>query len=114
MSDDAYDNLASATGFDWDAGNAPKVRSRHNVGPGECEQAFFSEPFIVAADVAHSKLERRWRALGRTVAGRHVFIIFTMRGTLIRVISARNMNRKERLQYAQAQKRSEAHSDIQD
>lgn len=89
------------------------VRARHDIGPGECEQAFFSEPFIVAADSKHSKDERRWRALGRTVAGRHVFIIFTMRGTLIRVISARGMNRKERREYAQAQERIETDTDVQ-
>ena len=97
--------LASATGFDWDAGNALKVRARHQVEPGECEQAFFVEPFIVAADAKHSQREARWYALGRTFANRHLFLVFTMRGSLIRVIGARTMNRKERRVYAQVQTR---------
>jgi hypothetical protein len=111
VSEDIYAQLATATGFDWNVGNAPKVRARHDVDPGECEQAFFSEPFLVVADVTHSATEQRWRALGQTLAGRQVFLVFTMRETLIRVISARNMNRKERREYAQAQKRTETDSD---
>jgi uncharacterized DUF497 family protein len=99
--------LDSATGFDWDAGNAPKVQARHQVEPGECEQAFFVEPFIVAADAPHAQQEARWYALGRTFADRYLFLVFTMRGSLIRVVSARPMNRKERRVYVQAQTRRE-------
>lgn len=99
--------LASATGFEWDAGNAPKVRARHHVEPGECEQAFFVEPFIVTSDAKHSQREARWYAFGRTFASRYLYLVFTMRGTLIRVLSARPMNRKERRAYAQAQARTE-------
>ncbi|WP_310570970.1 BrnT family toxin [Gemmatimonas sp.] len=110
---DAIDALlVSATGFDWDAGNAPKVRARHQVDPGECEQAFFLEPFIVAADATHSQREVRWYALGRTFADRYLYLVFTMRGTRIRVLSARSMNRKERRAYAQAQARTETDSDL--
>ncbi len=105
---DAIDALlASATGFDWDAGNAPKVQARHQVDPGECEQAFFVDPFIVAADATHSQREARWYALGRTFANRYLYLVFTMRGSLIRVISARPMNRKERRVYVQTQAREE-------
>lgn len=105
---------AVATGFNWDDGNAPKVRTRHDVDPGECEQAFLIEPFIVSADAKHSDAERRWRALGRTSADRHLYLVFTMRGTLIRVVQARNMNRKERRTYADAKARIETDSDLQD
>lgn len=103
MSTDIYARLAAATGFDWDDGNAPKVRARHEVEPGECEQAFFAHPFVVVADPAHSLVEPRWRALGRTLASRQIYVVFTLRGALIRVIGARDMNRKERRTYAQAQ-----------
>jgi uncharacterized DUF497 family protein len=104
--------LAAATGFDWDDGNAPKVRARHDVDPGECEQAFLREPFIVSADAKHSDTERRWRALGRTYADRFLFLVFTMRGTRIRVMQARNMNRKERRSYADAEARTQTDSDL--
>lgn len=108
MTDHATEPLANAAGFEWDDGNAPKVAVRHGVEPGECEQAFFREPFVVSHDPGHSKLERRWRALGQTAAGRRLLLVFTMRGTLIRVLAARDMNRKERRHYAEISARTES------
>jgi uncharacterized protein len=104
--------LADATGFEWDEGNAPKVVARHRVEPGECEQAFFQEPFIISFDTAHSALEPRWRALGQTTAGRTLFLVFTVRGPLIRVLAARDQNRKERRYYAEITARLESDSEI--
>jgi uncharacterized protein len=101
VADDVARRLLEATDFEWDAGNAPKVVGRHQVTPGECEQAFFQEPFIVSYDAGHSMTEARWRALGQTVAGRTVFLLFTLRGSLIRVLAARDMNRKERRYYGE-------------
>ena len=112
MDADQPDPLALAVGFDWDTGNAPKVVGRHNVEPGECEQAFFHEPFVVSYDGTHSRAEPRWRALGRTAAGRQLFVVFTMRSTLIRVLAARDMNRKERRIYAEVTTRIESGSDV--
>lgn len=117
VGDDIYHLLARATGFDWDNGNAPKVVSRHDVDPGECEQAFFVEPFAVTFDAKHALDELRWRALGPTLAGRRLYLVFTFRGTggtLIRVVQARDMNRKERLEYEQIQARVEEDSDVSD
>ncbi len=102
-----YALLARATGFEWDAGNALKVLVRHHVEPGECEQIFFREPLAVDVDARHSGAERRRRALGQTLAGRRLYLVFTLRGTLIRVIAARGMNRKERHGYGQVQARSQ-------
>ncbi len=92
--------LAAATGFDWDAGNQGK-NARHGVLDAETEQVFFSQPLLVVEDVAHSLDESRFHALGTTAAGRGLHVTFTLRadGTKIRVISARDMNRKERLLY---------------
>jgi uncharacterized protein len=103
MRDEIRDRLAAATGFEWDAGKRPKVQARHDVDPGECEQAFFHEPFLVSNDAAHSDEEPRWRALGRTAAARPLFVVFTMRGPFIGVLAARPMTRKERVIYAQAE-----------
>ncbi|MGH7559866.1 MAG: BrnT family toxin [Gemmatimonadales bacterium] len=105
---DIYDVLAGCTGFEWDAGNAPKVLARHNVEPGECEQAFFRHPFVVAVDEKHSRTELRWQALGRTLAARTLYLVFTVRGALIRVITARDMSQKERRRYAEVQTSVEA------
>lgn len=95
-----YDQLASATGFDWDAGNNQKNWLGHGVATTECEQVFFNEPLVVTADANHSQVEDRFFALGRTGTDRRLFVVFTMRGTLVRVISARDMSRKERKIYA--------------
>jgi uncharacterized protein len=87
------------TGFEWDSHNKDKNRDRHGVEPGECEEAFFNRPFIVADDVNHSVAESRYFALGVSDSGRHLFLVFTIRGSSVRIISARDMSRKERSVY---------------
>jgi uncharacterized protein len=95
------DELSSCTGFDWDAGNAEKNWELHEVSRGEAEAIFFARPLFVAPDSEHSHHEPRYAALGRTAKGRRLTVIFTVRGTLIRVISARDMSRRERRIYEQ-------------
>ncbi len=112
MGDDIRELLAQATGFEWDAGNTGKVVSRHGVTPGECEQAFFSEPFLISYDEAHSRSEPRWRVLGRTSGDRWLFLVLTVRNTLVRVLAARDMNRKERVRYGETKGRYAKDSDI--
>ncbi|WP_311028052.1 BrnT family toxin [Mesorhizobium koreense] len=94
-------NWTLIEGFDWDEGNARKSADKHNVGQAEAEQVFLNEPLLVMADERHSEIEARLHALGRTDSGRSLHITFTLRraGTLIRVISARDMHRKERAWY---------------
>jgi len=89
-------------GFDWDTGNARK-NERHGVNQAEAEQVFFDPRLLVAPDPAHSAGEPRWHALGATVSGRLLHITFTLRfgGARIRVISARDMGRKEKIYYEQ-------------
>jgi uncharacterized DUF497 family protein len=95
-------DFSRVVGFDWDQGNGPK-KSKHGVEPGEVEQVFFDERLIVGLDALHGARETRFHGLGQTVAGRLLQVTFTMRGggTLIRVISARAMSRKERVRYGQ-------------
>ena len=89
------------SGFDWDAGNRAKCR-RHGVSVAEIE-ALFSAPLLVIPDAAHSQTESRIRALGKTGAGRMVFLVFAIRRRngrrLIRPISARYMHAKEIAHY---------------
>ena len=96
-------DLQRITGFDWDAGNARKNRDKHGVSRKEAEQIFFNFPLLLAPDPAHSMEEPRFHALGITDRGRRLHITFTLRGEgrLIRVISARDMSRKERRIYEQ-------------
>jgi uncharacterized protein len=91
--------LSKCTGFDWDIGNVEKNWISHKVTAAECEQIFFNLPLVVAGDVKHSQKENRFYALGQTDAGRLLFLIFTIRRKLIRIISARDMNRRERKVY---------------
>ena len=90
-------------GFDWDAGNRRKSIDKHDVGQGEAEQVFFNAPLLVLQDRWHSGVEPRLHALGHTDDGRRLHVSFTLRrgGTLLRVISARDMSRKERNIYAE-------------
>ena len=87
------------TGFQWDEGNLLKNWEKHGVTHLEAEQVFFNEPLIVEDDVKHSQDEPRWYGLGSTDAKRMLMVVFTIRSTEIRVISARDMNRKERRVY---------------
>ena len=91
--------LQQSTGFEWDEGNSEKNWIRHQVSQSECEQVFFNKPLIVSDDEKHSKNEKRWYLLGQADSGRLLFIVFTLRDKLIRIISARDMNKKERRIY---------------
>ena len=88
--------------FDWDAGNRGK-NTKHRVSDDECEEVFFNLPLVLGPDEGHSAMEERHYILGQTHAGRRLFVAFTMRGTSIRVISARDMTRKERRAYHEAE-----------
>jgi len=91
-------------GFQWDAGNAYKNQNKHDVSQGEAEEVFFNQPLLIAEDEKHSVNESRFLALGMTGGGKLMSIIFTLRaqGTLIRVVSARSMSKKERAFYEKA------------
>jgi uncharacterized DUF497 family protein len=92
-------NLSDVTGFDWDEHSRAKNWQKHQVLAGECEEVFFNLPLLLTPDPAHSQKEPRHYVLGHTLAGRRLFIAFTIRKDEIRVISARQMNRKERAIY---------------
>jgi uncharacterized DUF497 family protein len=97
-------DLGQITGFDWDDGNSRKSADKHDVSQAEAEGVFFNDPLIVVEDAKHSETEQRLHALGKTAQNRLLRITFTLRqnGTMIRVISARDMRRKERKAYEQA------------
>ena len=93
-------DLNQITGFNWDEGNARK-NEKHGVSMAQAEQVFFNAPLLLLEDAAHSQTEPRLHALGKSDDGRRLHITFTLRqsGALIRVISARDMHRKERSIY---------------
>ena len=94
-------SLPEFEGFDWDKGNLDKNWIAHEVTPQEAEQLFFNAPLIVADDLKHSEAEKRYVVLGQTNEARYIFIAFTIRKRKVRVISARDMNKKEKKVYTQ-------------
>jgi hypothetical protein len=99
---------ATIHGFDWDERNARKSADRHAVSQPEAEQVFFNNPLLILPNPGHSQAEPRFHALGRTDDKRPLHVKFTLRaaavGQLIRIISARDMHRRERVTYEQAEK----------
>jgi uncharacterized protein len=89
------DPLEDCIGFERDEGNIHKNWLRHRVTPEEAEDIFFNHPFVSSQDRSHSVREKRFRALGITTQGRRLFLVFTVRRSHIRVVSARDMSRKE-------------------
>jgi uncharacterized protein len=90
------DIFSRIEGFDWDRGNIEKNWKRHRVSFLECEEVFFNRPLVVSEDPTHSNVEVRYYALGTTNFGRYLFVVFTTRKKKVRVISARDMSKKER------------------
>ena len=91
-------DFSKIEGFDWDAGNLLKNPQKHRVSNEEAEEVFFRRP-VVADDTRSGDSEPRWFVLGETEPGRVLRIVFTMRGRRIRIISARPVSKKERMNY---------------
>ena len=85
--------------FDWDEGNINKNWDEHRVHHLECEEVFFNEPITTKVEKRGLPQEERISALGVTNEGRFLFVVFIIRRGRIRVISARDMNKKERKIY---------------
>ncbi len=97
--------LLHVSGFDWDSGKRGKCQ-KHGVSIAEIESVFRGDPRI-APDPKHSSAEDRLIAVGRTSAGRPVFVAFTPRvkdgRRLIRPVTARYMHAKEIAAYEAAE-----------
>jgi uncharacterized DUF497 family protein len=66
----------------------------HGVSTGECEETLFNILLVMKDDPNHSRTEPRFLVLGQTMAGRYLLLSFIVRLDKIRIISARDMNRK--------------------
>ena len=93
--------LENISGFDWDKSNKDKVWQKHRVTWWECEEAFFNVPMFIFPDLKHFQKEKRYHALGRTNSSRLLFMVFTLRHSQVRVISARDMSKEERKEYVE-------------
>ncbi|KPK41597.1 MAG: hypothetical protein AMJ65_09115 [Phycisphaerae bacterium SG8_4] len=95
-------DFGQITGVDWDKGNRSKNWDLHRVEWWEAEEIFFGYPLLIYPDPEHSRIEDRFFCLGRTRVERFLFVVFTVRANKIRVISARDMSKKERRIYDEA------------
>ena len=86
-------------GFDWDNGNVYKNDKKHGLNYKNIEEVFFNEPLLVVEDFSHSFGECRCIAFGRDNKNIKIMVVFTVRANLIRVISAREMTKKEKKFY---------------
>ena len=92
-------DLSDVNSFDWDDGNKSKNETKHFVSRKENEEVFFNKPIFFFADQKHSKIEQRILTYGRTNNGRYLILVFTKRADKIRIISVRDMNKKERAKH---------------
>ena len=87
--------------FEWDTGNKEKNWKKHQVDFRECEEIFSNKELKTFYDIKHSQKENRFISLGITDKKRRLIVTFTVRNKKIRVVSARDMSRKERKLYEQ-------------
>ena len=85
--------------FAWDTGNSQKNWKKHGISNEQAEETFFDEKKKIAKDIFHSGSEKRWILLGKSKQGTLLFIVFTLRGNIVRIISARKTNKKEAYLY---------------
>lgn len=91
--------LPKPLAFEWDKGNIDKNFLKHKVTNREAEEVFNIKRLIISEDIKHSKNERRFQALGKTNKNRRLFLSFVIRNDKVRIISARDMNKKEEVVY---------------
>lgn len=92
--------LPAPLSFEWDKGNIEKNWERHGVHFREAEEVFLGKSLKIFPDPKHSQKEERFVAFGESSQKRNLTVFFTIRNERVRVISARDQSRKERLEYA--------------
>ena len=88
------------TGFEWDLGTTLKSIDKHGVSCDESESVFAQNEVLILKDERHSQREVLWHAFGESNRNRLLSVTFTVRENLLRVISTRPMNKRERKTYA--------------
>ncbi len=101
----AVSKLRNVVGFEWDKANIDHI-AQHNVSPNEAEEAFFDTKNVLDEDIAHSIAEDRFIIIGKTKEERLLYQVFTKRENKIRVISSRDINKKEVKLYEEKTRRS--------
>ena len=96
--------LPEPISFEWDKDNIDKNLKKHNVSDKEAEQLFSDESKFIFEDEEHSDREIRYALFGQSDKGRKLSIVFAIRHLKLRIISARDMSKKERRDYEEIKK----------
>ena len=80
--------------FDWDEGNRDK-NQKHKIDDQESEEVFLDREKVIYKDPIHSVTEDTFILLGKTKRDRLLYTVYTIRNHKIRIISSRDINKKE-------------------
>ena len=83
--------------FEWDNDKNSKNKEKHKVGFEEAKTVFDDKDAIEFEAVRNG--EYRIVRIGKTAAKFILLVVYTMRGMVVRLISARHANKKERNLY---------------
>jgi uncharacterized protein len=86
-------------GFEWNREKAEINLKKHGVSFAEAASAFGDPLHLTADDPSHFVRERRFVALGYSIAQRLLIVVYTERKDKIRIISARPATKPERKTY---------------
>ena len=92
-------DLKKIVGFEWDEWNIGKSYKKHGIRPKETEEIFLDKDVQIETDIKHQEQEERYVAIGKTFEDKILFVVFTLRSNVIRIISGRRANKKERRLY---------------
>jgi hypothetical protein len=91
--------MNEAIRFDWDKANTEHI-ARHGVKPEEAEQALENDPVDLDYEVVEA--EDRWTSIGHTDRLRVLKLVWTLRGDIVRVVTALDASKNEAQEYLQA------------
>ena len=97
-------DLKRIKGFEWDEGNIDKSYQKHGITPNTAEEVFVDKNVVIEQDIKHQEKEERYIAIGMTLNEKILFVVFSMRDSMVRIISSRIANKKERRLYEEAKK----------
>jgi uncharacterized protein len=88
--------------FDWDPDKARRNVEKHQVSFQEAATVFDDPLSSTFPDSQHSSGEARWVIIGQSQDGRVLFVAHADRGNLTRIISAREVTRREQRIYEES------------
>ena len=85
--------------FEWDRRKAARNLAKHGLSFDEASTVFADGLSLTIPDPDHSEDEERWIIIGQSNRGRLLVVVHTEDGTMVRIISAREAEKRERVRY---------------